>query len=64
MRGEGSFARLKSVTLDPVENEEGSGLRELSRLCKDVGISLNFGEDRTTWSYHHDDECHYPWKST
>ena len=71
MRAAGSFARLKSVTLDVSylrENEEGSELRELSRLCMDVGISLHSRDDVSTWCYHQygdfrgEDGEYYPWE--
>ena len=65
MRGEGSFARLKSITLGDYYwsvDERGSELRELCRLCEDVGISLSYATDETEWWWHHDDGEYYPWE--
>ena len=68
MRGEGSFARLKSITLGESYwsvDEGGSELRELCRLCEDVGISLSYGaygDDETEWWWHDDDGEYYPWE--
>lgn len=64
MRGEGSFTRMKSISLECpylFENEGGSELREISRLYKDVGINLFFGDDETMW-YNNDDGEYYPWE--
>ena len=51
MRREGLFARLKSIALGDPElfGDGGSELRELSRVCKDVGISLISAGDETKW---------------
>ena len=65
MRAEGSFARLKSITLGNYHllgNEGGSELRELYRLCEEVGISLSYGNDNTAWWWHEDDIESSPWK--
>lgn len=64
MRREGSFARMKSITLGDgyvFKNDGCSKLREVSRICRDVGICLLFDKDDITCYYHDDDE-YYPWE--